>query len=89
MKKVIKEENNPVLTLIGKDKQAKAEDTGKAKQSKDITFKVERKETKSRLLHIALKPTYYNKLEEVAKKSNLSVNETLNQVIKQFFKIED
>lgn len=86
MKKVIKAENSTALAFITKA-GAKQEEQGK--QSKDITFKVERKETKSRLLHIALKPSYYNKLEEVAKKSNLSVNETLNQVIKQFFKIKD
>lgn len=89
MGKIIKEENNPVLTLIGKNKQAKAEEQAKPKQSKEITFEVEKKETKSRLLHIALKPSYYKVLEETAQKNNLSVNETLNQLIKQVFKLKD
>lgn len=89
MGKIIKEENNPVLTLIGKNKQTKAEEQAKPKQSKEITFEVEKKETKSRLLHIALKPSYYKVLEETAQKNNLSVNETLNQLIKQVFKLKD
>ena len=91
MKKIIKDENSPAKVFLSEDTKKKA---GQPKaETKPTTnfdaFKVEKKETKSRLLHIALKPSYYKVLEEVAKKSNLSVNETLNQVIKQFFKLED
>lgn len=89
MKKIIKEENNPTLMFISKETKAKAEEQAKPKQSKEITFEVEKKETKSRLLHIALKPSYYKVLEETAQKNNLSVNETLNQLIKQVFKLKD
>lgn len=58
----------------------------KSGKGADVKFKVAKKETKSRLLHIALKPSYYKVIEETAKKNNISVNETINQVIKLTFK---
>lgn len=79
----INEDNTATAFITKKESQ----ETKKAESG--IKLEVKKAETKSRLLHIALKPTIFNALQATAKANNLSVNETLNQLLKQILKIKD
>lgn len=51
------------------------------KPGKDITIKLEKKEHKSKKVLIAMQPSLFDKVQQVAKKNKISLNDTFCQLL--------
>lgn len=51
-------------------------------------FLMQKKKTKEHCMSVRLFPEVYDRIQETAKENGLSVNETINQIILQFFNMK-
>lgn len=49
--------------------------------SKEINFKKEKVETRSKQVHCFMKPSLYKKIKTIAKKNGISCNEVINRIL--------